>query len=312
MRSKAKMEVVAWRDSGARNASKSTAGGRHALSPGVIGLVGTLLLHTLALQSVLLGSRAHKIRLPQVQEPGAALVKSDNVPAETLILIDLPRIVKSDQDIPEELASAGAARRDTLVRLISPDPLPRLDPGTLALNEDKDSEAAVDSGDGAERARLFGIYTGQTWARIERIWRRPRTPVSEGSDLSSTTGLDESFRCQVRIVQDRKGNVQEILLPSCNGTAAWQRSLVLAIQQSSPLPAPPSPTVFSNALTLTFTGDAYAPGRNEDEYEIAPLKTAQAVLPSAGPGSAVPASVPSAPMSLRPTLRLTTAPSPEP
>jgi hypothetical protein len=62
--------------------------------------------------------------------------------------------------------------------------------------------------------------------------------------------------------------VQEILLPQCNGSAAWLHSLVIAIQQASPLPAPPSPTVFTNALTMTFTGFEYRPDSSADEYEI--------------------------------------------
>jgi hypothetical protein len=45
-------------------------------------------------------------------------------------------------------------------------------------------------------------------------------------------------------------------------------SLVRAIQRASPLPAPPTPTVFTNALTLSFEAKAYGPGAREDEYEV--------------------------------------------
>jgi hypothetical protein len=84
---------------------------------------------------------------------------------------------------------------------------------------------------------------------------------------------DEAFRCQVRIIQDNKGNVQEILLPLCNGSAAWQRSLVIAIQQASPLPAPPSSSVFSHAITVNFVGFSYVPGQTDEDYEN--VKSAQ-------------------------------------
>ena len=120
------------------------------------------------------------------------------------------------------------------------------------------------------------MYTGQIQARVERIWRRPRTPVTEAAGNNTAGDAGESFQCQVQIVQDATGNVEEILLPRCNGTPAWQRSLVLAIQLASPLPAPPSATVFSHSVTLDFLGLPYVAGSPEDDYEILPIKTMQA------------------------------------
>src|SRR6202012_449133 len=115
-------------------------------------------------------------------------------------------------------------------------------------------------GDAAELARLFGVYTGQIQARIDRVWRRPRTPVNAIAVDQKPTGTDESFQCEAQIVQDAKGNVQEILLPRCNGSAAWQHSLIVAIRQASPLPAPPSTRVFTQSITVTFVGLPYAEG----------------------------------------------------
>ena len=311
MASKRKLEIAAWSGHPGQVTSRARTL-RRAYSPWAVGLIGTVLLHALVLQSALLGSRVHKIRAPEVQGPGATLIKSDAVPAETLILIELPKIVKSDQETQEELASAGASRQETPVRLISPDPLPRLALGTVTLNDDQDAETAVDSGEGAERARLFGIYSNQTQARIERIWRRPRTAVNEGDNPADAGGADEAFRCQVRILQDKSGNVQEVLLPNCNGSAAWQRSLVIAIQQASPLPAPPSPTVFSNAMTLTFVGYAYVAGRSEDEYELAPRNSAPAMSSEGLRVSAVPGSWPTPAMVPVPSMKQVQATSGSP
>jgi hypothetical protein len=140
---------------------------------------------------------------------------------------------------------------------------------TLALSEnDQASKAASDSGDDSEKARMSGIYTGQIQARIDRVWRRPRTPVNEGTVSTAAADAGDSFQCEAQIVQDARGNVQEILLPRCNGSAAWQRSLVLAIEQASPLPAPPSANVFSRSITLSFVGLAYGTGSSDDGYEI--------------------------------------------
>jgi hypothetical protein len=200
------------------------------------------------------------------------------MPAEALVLIELPNIAKIDSEIAQEVAATASAMAKTPIGVISPDPLSLIVVGTLAFDEEKGSEASVDSGSGAEFARLFGIYSGQIQARVERVWRRPRTPVNEGSDLAKSANSVEYFRCQVQIVQDSNGGVQEIQLPSCNGSVAWQRSLVLAIQHSSPLPVPPSPAVFGHTISLNFTGYAYITGSSDDEYETFP-PASQAEMP---------------------------------
>jgi hypothetical protein len=245
--------------------------------PGAIGLVGTLVFHLLAVQSVLLGSRAHKVRPPEVQGPGATLMKSASEPAEALILIEIPTIALAPKLLLDDLASAGSAPKNLPVTIINPDPLPHVEIPQNALGDDNDAVASVDSGDPAGRAQLFGIYSGQIEARIKRAWRRPRSPVSPGTDApldsnartpNGSPQFDDTFQCQVRIVQDAHGAVQEVQLLNCNGTVAWQRSLVAAIFSASPLPAPPSPTVFSHSVTMTFEGQAYSPGSPAEDYEF--------------------------------------------
>ena len=271
------ISVSAWSESQDPVLSRKPAP-RRFWPPSIIGLAGTLLLHSLALQSALLGSRAHKIRPPEIQEPGLSLNKAEAKPAETLVFIDLPRTAKTTDEISAALVSIRSAIKNTPIAVTQPDPPPPLDVETLALSNDKDSTSSVDSGDGAERARLFGIYTGQIQARIERVWRRPRTPVNDGSNSTKTTNSVEYFQCQVQIVQDSIGNVQEILLPNCNGSVAWQRSLVIAIQQASPLPAPPSPTVFTRTVPLNFIGFAYIRGDSEEGYDTNPDATMSATV----------------------------------
>jgi hypothetical protein len=272
-----KITVTAWSESQDPVLSAKPAH-RQFLPPVVIGLAGSLLLHGLVVQTVVFGSRAHKTRPPEVQEPGSSLSKLAAKPADDLVFVDLPTTAKTTDDLYAALASIRAAIKDSPIPVTLPDPPSPLDVETLALSEDKDSVSSGDSGDGAERARLFGIYTGQIQARIERVWRRPRTPVEEGSKSTKIGNAAEYFQCQVQIVQDSIGNVQEILLPHCNGSVAWQRSLVLAIQQASPLPAPPSPTVFSHSIPLEFIGYAYNVGSSAEEYELAPTRTVQTLL----------------------------------
>lgn len=250
-----------------------------------IGATGSLLLHALLLQAVLLGARATKVHRPDVQGPGAAQIVSPTAPSETLVLLNLSAPVKSGTQLMEDLASAGSLPPDLRVTLISPDALPQVDIRADLANDDPKADAPIDSGDPAVRAVLFGRYTGQIAARIERAWRRPRSPVTVDESHLASLGLaaprkqpvvDEPFKCQVRILQDRQGNLREVQLLQCNGSTAWRQSLVTAILTASPLPAPPSPTVFSDAMTLTFVGHAYTSDNNPDAYEPATAAPIQA------------------------------------
>jgi TonB C terminal len=283
MKDKRNMEVVTWNHPPA--ATGIDARWRRFRSRGAIGLLGTLLVHALMLQAVMLGSRAHKVHRPEVEGPGATLIKSDTEPAETLVLLDLPRADPASKPLVEDLASVGSAPKNLMITLISPDPLPEIKISPDALGDVNDATAAIDSGDAAERAMLFGRYTGQIDARIERTWRRPRSPVNPDAEpqYSNTRNpndasmADPIFRCQVRIIQDAHGSVQEVQLLDCNGSIAWQRSLVSAIQAASPLPAPPSPSVFTHTLTLTFEGHACAPGSPAEEYELEATRISQTI-----------------------------------
>jgi hypothetical protein len=246
-------------------------------------LVGTLILHGLVLQTVLIVGRAHRIPPPEVPVLGSSLNKVDGKPAERLVFINLPGSAKTDRDGEDMLAWVKVAMKMTPVRIDRLDSPPPLNVETLALNEEKESESPSNSDDGAEHARLYGIYSGQIQARVERIWSRPRTPVNEGMDSAKPTDAVDYFHCQVQIVQDSNGNVQEVLLPDCNGTAAWQHSLVVAIQQASPLPAPPSPKVFSRTLSLEFNGYPYVAGGSGEGYETAIVEMARVVVPMRTP-----------------------------
>lgn len=268
-----RIEVVPWSDSGTSVISASRGPGRF-VSPAMIGLLGTLLLHASIMGSLLLISRSHPVHLPEILEPAGANAKVDS--AENLTLIALPIIASVKHPIVADSPDLRTLNVVALAMPTEPDPPDFSGVESLALNQEEESAMSATSGDGAERARLLGIYTGQIQARIERMWRRPRTPVNERASPARAAYADDSFQCQVQIAQDSMGNVQEILLPHCNGSQAWQRSLVIAIQQASPLPAPPSPKVFSHAMTLMFIGNAYVDGGSEDAYETPALVTGQA------------------------------------
>jgi hypothetical protein len=272
MKNDKNMDVVDWRDT-PRDIVSRTRAPRQLWSPTVIGVLGTILLHSLVVPSALLGSKGRQTHPPELREAGAR--PKSNVDAEEgLVLITMPTISNSTRENVQVISSLPTLNKLTAVVPVNPDPPAFLNIEILTLGEEQAAQSTTDAGNGAEQARLFGIYTGQIQARIERIWRRPRSPVNENaSPVAPAT--DESFQCQAQIVQDAKGNVQEILLLRCNGSVAWQRSLVIAIQQASPLPAPPSARVFSRSITLSFLGLAYLPGSPDDDYEIARGRVAQ-------------------------------------
>jgi outer membrane biosynthesis protein TonB len=126
----------------------------------------------------------------------------------------------------------------------------------VPLLDSDEMQADLDEAEAAARSNLIGRYLGQIDARIERAWRRPRTPVAEGL-----------FSCRVRIEQDTRGDVQEITLEHCNGDTRWQVSLVQAIQLASPLPAPPDPTVFRRTIRMNFRSEPYSAQAAQDAFE---------------------------------------------
>src|SRR5690606_37180118 len=129
-----------------------------------------------------------------------------------------------------------ATQDGPLLTIASPDP----SRAVIVPREDKarDDRPVEDSAsDQLGRAVLFGRYIGQIQARIERAWIRPRS-AADG----------DSFACRVRVLQDRRGNVIEVMLQRCNGDSDWQSSLVRAIERAAPLPAPPDPNVYVDLL----------------------------------------------------------------
>jgi outer membrane biosynthesis protein TonB len=194
----------------------------------------------------------------------------------TLVMVDVPS--SSEASVDENIISAGTAESDLLIQVASSDPAPLLTPDQFET-EEVDEEAAHTAGDPAVQSKLFGSYTSQIDARIQRAWRKPRNailvPAKEGKTGVRTK---TEFSCQARISQDINGNVTEVELLQCDDDSAWEISLVNAIQRASPLPSPPNPTVFTNVLTLSFEARTYMPGYREDDYEPRAVEVARATF----------------------------------
>lgn len=61
--------------------------------------------------------------------------------------------------------------------------------------------------------------------------------------------------CLVKVQQVPGGEVVNVQVSQCNGTAAFTRSVELAVYKASPLPPPPSPEVFDRDIEFTFKSE---------------------------------------------------------
>lgn len=221
----------------------------------------TILAHLLLMSPLFFGGGS---RPRVVHEQGGA---TSGLPAMTLITLE---------DEPDTQPSSKAPLTH-LADLASPiRPLAPI--GSLALGANippididpaDSSHSAVDphANDQGDLALMFGRYLGQVVARVDRAWVRPRSAIGSNS-----------FICLVQVVQDHDRAVKEITLKQCNGTTAWQVSLVRAIESASPFPAPPDKSVFSSVLTFEMTAKEFVAGSDADGYEV--LRTTAASIPS--------------------------------
>jgi hypothetical protein len=260
------MDVGEWQDS--PHAKEDSRKSRAILSPAIVGVLGTLLLHGLLLPSLYVGTQGQTGRVRESLKASRPMPNS----AESLVLISIATSGVGRGVVENAVSALPTFSKMQIRPVIDKESIPVLDVEALSLGEDQASPSLADDDRDAQKAHLFGIYTGQIQARIDRIWRRPRSPVNDSNAV-----IEDSFRCEAQIIQASNGTVQEILLPRCNGSAAWQHSLVLAIQEASPLPAPPDPSVFSQSIVLSFVGLPLGPGSSEDDYEMAPSGPASSV-----------------------------------
>ncbi|MDH3420397.1 MAG: cell envelope integrity protein TolA [Gammaproteobacteria bacterium] len=102
--------------------------------------------------------------------------------------------------------------------------------------------AAEEERRAAEDAGLLDQYILLIQDRIERAWN---PPPSAGPGL----------QCEVSVTQIPSGDVTSVSVGRCNGDAAVIRSIEQAVQRASPLPPPPTPSLFSRNLELIFQPD---------------------------------------------------------
>lgn len=93
--------------------------------------------------------------------------------------------------------------------------------------------------EGVKNSPLQQQYVAAIQAAVERAWQRPP---------SAKPGLS----CTVFVNQVPGGAVSNVRLGDCNGDAAVQESIRLAVLKAAPLPKPPDPSLFERNLRLEF------------------------------------------------------------
>lgn len=208
------------------------------------GLTFTALLHGVLLGTLLLGTQGRpKAKAMPLSEGASASANDESMEmVSMLVLLNEHSITppgQQDDSVYAMQKLAEQAARDAILLSSVSQPSPPILSGSDE-GADSNSPTMEATGDSSGRAMLFGRYLGQVKARIERAWEIP------------VTALSDTFECKVQIRQTPSGEVKEVTLQRCGDDLAWQLSLVQAIQQASPLSAPPDESVFTEIVTLSF------------------------------------------------------------
>ncbi|MGB0722357.1 MAG: cell envelope integrity protein TolA [Gammaproteobacteria bacterium] len=87
--------------------------------------------------------------------------------------------------------------------------------------------------------RLMGEYRGMIQAKVERNWIKQ--PV-----------FKDEWECTLRVTQLPTGDVTDVQAVRCDGTGAFQSSVVKAVYRASPLPKPPRADLYERVLEFNF------------------------------------------------------------
>jgi hypothetical protein len=216
----------------------------------VVVAVLSFALHALVLFKLVHGGEAVRRSAPQLTGVGASSMVADAEPVDALILISLQDSPKRDESV-EAITSRGQEKALASTKIASADARPAPQPPAARSSPDAPEPTSNNAG----RAMLFGQYLDQIYARVERAWIRPRTPIVDGQ-----------FHCRVRILQGTQGEVREVTMEACNGDLGWQMSLARAIETASPLSAPPDPSVFVPTLVMEFHSATFQAGESEQGF----------------------------------------------
>lgn len=143
--------------------------------------------------------------------------------------------IPDDAQRPSQKFPAQTAL-DSPIRMSDVEPVALTEP---ELSVENSAETPSVDRDRAARATRVA-YLSQIQARIERTWDHP------------LVSLDRAFHCQVKIQQTLQGEIKALKLADCDGDEVWQQSLLRAVRNAAPFPAPHDERSFVEELTLDF------------------------------------------------------------
>jgi len=210
-------------------------------------MAATILLHSLLFAVAVWGDHRLHLKQPDAIGAGANKGKPEGEPGERRIIVMLtPEFAAPEPAIepPPQLADP-VIQPPSVLEITGADALP-LPPIEVDIPSEN---AEAQEAELMARARFAGIYESQVRARIERAWSLPKEPAP-----------DPEFSCLAQIHQQKDGRILEVdlVLSKCDGSPAWQQSLVNAIFTASPLPAPPHPSVFVDRFSLVLSASTAA------------------------------------------------------
>ena len=104
------------------------------------------------------------------KELSAARIGSAAAAVEELVLVTIADAPREDEGLADQIASLGPRLQDPPISILSSDALMAVDVDSTEQVQDDSIPVAPTAGDPALRALMWGRYTGQISARIERAW----------------------------------------------------------------------------------------------------------------------------------------------
>jgi len=211
----------------------------------ILGLVGTTVLHAILFQLLFLGTARQYHPSPNPQERREGFASTSGSSRIQLVIVRPTVAAEINRRVSVELLPIRIAAVAIPSILDSIEPPSSIDDSKDARQDETESvaETRYDDSDEDRYARLVQ-------ERIEKVWKVP--PTLTNNSILGLNNRDEVISCQARIDLGRAGNIQTIALSACDASANWRKSLVLAIEQSFPLPSPPNTSFMSNQITLSF------------------------------------------------------------
>ena len=91
----------------------------------------------------------------------------------------------------------------------------------------------------AANQKLLAQYVYQIQRKVEINWNAPAS-------------MTKGWACEVLVVQNRFGEVQNVQMKQCTGSEAFKSTVERAVRKASPLPEAPNNDVFEKKLNFVF------------------------------------------------------------